>query len=281
MDPDPISVFVPAHITGFFSVHREDDPVRTGSRGAGLTLTDGVHISAELAESSLVTMDGETVQIEPVEFVLEQFEIAAQIEARSDVPLGAGFGVSGAMALGTAIALNQLSERSRSTNELVSIAHVAEVLAGTGLGDVVAQARGGVPIRIEPGAPEIGIMDDIPGTGRIEYLSLGELSTEEVLMGDVGPINTAGGSALVRLRERPTVRELLRTSRTFAHESSLLTDDVEAIVEEVLAHEGEASMAMLGQTVFALETGLTDAGYDPNVCEIDICGARLDPDLGA
>ena len=34
-------------------------------------------------------------------------------------------------------------------------------------------------------------------------------------------------------------------------------------------------MAMLGRTVFALGTGLSDAGYDPESCRIDAAGARL------
>ncbi|MFD1596006.1 sugar kinase, partial [Haloplanus litoreus] len=38
---------------------------------------------------------------------------------------------------------------------------------------------------------------------------------------------------------------------------------------------GAASMAMLGETVFALETGLTDAGYDASVCRTCDAGAHL------
>jgi pantoate kinase len=42
---------------------------------------------------------------------------------------------------------------------------------------------------------------------------------------------------------------------------------------------GQASMAMLGETVFALGSGLTDAGYAATACEVDPAGARLvDPD---
>jgi len=34
-------------------------------------------------------------------------------------------------------------------------------------------------------------------------------------------------------------------------------------------------MAMLGETVFALGTGLSDAGYDPEICEIHPGGGLL------
>lgn len=254
--------------------------MRTGSRGAGIALGDGVDIEARPSEHAQVRMDGEAVRVESVELVLTQFDVTAEIDVSTDVPIGAGFGASGAMALGTALVLGCLDERARSRNELVSIAHAAEVTAGTGLGDVMAQAHGGVPIRIEPGAPEIGMLDDIPATGNIEYLTLGELSTEDVLAGETAPIDTAGGSALITLREYPTLEELVRTSRRFADESALLPDDVATIIEDVEDQGGHASMAMLGRTVFSLGSGLSDAGYDARSCEIDSCGARITADLG-
>jgi pantoate kinase len=40
-------------------------------------------------------------------------------------------------------------------------------------------------------------------------------------------------------------------------------------------------MAMLGETVFALDTGLSDAGYDPSVCWVDPTGARLLDESGS
>jgi pantoate kinase len=35
-------------------------------------------------------------------------------------------------------------------------------------------------------------------------------------------------------------------------------------------------MAMLGETVVALGTGLSDAGYDPHVCQVHPSGAQLE-----
>jgi pantoate kinase len=47
------------------------------------------------------------------------------------------------------------------------------------------------------------------------------------------------------------------------------------VVRDVSAAGGEASMAMLGETVFALDTGLSDAGYEPEVCRLHDAGATL------
>ncbi|NGM67473.1 sugar kinase [Natronolimnobius sp. AArcel1] len=272
---DEATAFVPGHITGFFSAHPADDPTKAGSRGAGLTLTDGVTVTVEPAAETTIVLDGEELEIEPVQTVLETLEATAHVEAESDLPLGAGFGVSGAMALGTALATNRVFERTLSTNELVTIAHGAEVQAGTGLGDVVAQAHGGIPIRLEPGGPHENVLDSIPARARVEYVTFGELSTADVLSGDTEQLTAAGKEALSRVVKEPTLLSLMYASRLFAREAELVTEQVARTIGDVTDVNGHASMAMLGETVFALGTGLSDAGYDPNVCATHPAGAML------
>ncbi|MFB6077619.1 MAG: pantoate kinase [Halarchaeum sp.] len=269
------TAFVPGHVTGFFSVHRANSPAETGSRGAGVTLADGVTVTVEPAEERAVTLDGEPAAVPAVESVLDALDATASVAAETDLPVGAGFGVSGGMALGTALAANAALGPSRTENDLVRIAHEAEVAAGTGLGDVVAQARGGVPLRIDPGAPPHGRLDGVPAAGRIEYLSLGELSTADVLSGSTARLSTAGVRALEALRGEPTMARFVERSRWFASEAGLLDDDVAAVVEDVVEAGGEASMAMLGRTVFALGRGLSEAGYDATATRIHRAGASL------
>jgi pantoate kinase len=275
MADDSSRAFVPGHVTGFFSVHEDDDPEQAGSRGAGLTLSDGVTVAVEPAAETSMQLNDEPAAVEAVTRVLDALDVEARVGVRTDLPVGAGFGVSGAAALGTALAANRTFDCGRSENELVAIAHVAEVEAGTGLGDVVAQARGGVPVRLAPGAPEYNRLDGVPDRARVEYLTLGERSTSDVLAGDTGRLSEAGVDALVRLVEEPTLRVLMECSREFAREADLLTPEVKAVVEDVQAAGGEAAMAMLGETVFALGTGLTDAGYEAEWCETHPAGARL------
>ncbi|SDR17366.1 pantoate kinase [Natronobacterium texcoconense] len=272
---DEATAFVPGHITGFFSAHPHEDPTKAGSRGAGLTLTDGVEVTVEPASESTVVLDGEEIAVEPVTTVLETLEVSARVEAESELPLGSGFGISGAMALGTALAANDVFGRRLSTNELVTIAHGAEVQAGTGLGDVVAQAHGGIPIRLEPGGPHENVLDSIPARARVEYVSFGELSTADVLSGETDRLTDAGQEALSRVVEEPTLPSFIYASRLFAREAGLLTGRVQEAIEDVAAVDGQASMAMLGETVFALGTGLSDAGYEPSVCSTHPAGAVL------
>jgi pantoate kinase len=262
---------VPGHVTGLFTVDRAGDPARTGSRGAGLTLSAGVDVALRPAAASTVTLDGTETAVESVTQVLDALGIDATVEIETDLPVGRGFGLSGGMALGTALAANEACGLARSTNELVRIAHVADVQAGTGLGDVVAQARGGIVLREAPGAPPHGSLDGIPGGSRVEYLALGDLSTPAVLEERPGRITDAGTAALDRLTERPTRTAFLEASRQFTREVGLATPRIESILETVET----ASMAMLGETVFALGSGLSEAGYDPQVTQVDPAGARL------
>lgn len=269
-------VFVPGHLTAFFTVHEDDDPMATGSQGAGLTLTDGVTVSVERANATAVELNGERMAVEPVERALAAMDCEATVIAKSDLPLGCGFGVSGALTLGAVLAANRQLSRRLSENELVAIAHGAEVQSGTGLGDVMAQARGGVPIRLEPGGPHHGLLDGIPGRYRVEYLVRGELDTRETLDRDYEALNRAGREVLSLVVDDPTVSTLCRGGRTFARESDLLTPTLRDIIDDVSAAGGSAAMGMLGKTVFAPGTGLTDAGYSPNVCRTARRGAGFD-----
>lgn len=276
-DGDAATAFAPGHVTGLFSVERADDPRRTGSRGAGVTLSAGVTTRVEPAEESRLLLNGRTIEIESVTRVLDALDATAAVTAETELPLGAGFGVSGALALGTALAANDSFDAGHSANELVAVAHAAEVEAGTGLGDVVAQARGGVPIRVDPGAPPQGTLDGVPDACRVEYVSYGGLSTSDVIGGDTDTLSAAGERALQSLRERPTLPRFMRLSREFSREAELLDGDVADTIDAVSDAGGQAAMAMLGRTVFALGTGLSDAGYDPDVCRVHPAGATLNP----
>jgi len=117
--------FVPGHVTAFFSVHRRPDPLASGSRGAGLALSDGVEVAVTPAEETSVVVDGTPVAPEPVDGVLEALGVTASVRAETPLPAGAGFGVSGGLALGTALAANAMADLGRSENDLVGVAHRA------------------------------------------------------------------------------------------------------------------------------------------------------------
>lgn len=278
MTDEGVRAFAPGHVTGFFTVNRADDPMKAGSRGAGLALTDGVTVTVRPADERAVYLDDVSVDVAAVEAVLDALRATVEVRAETPLPLGAGFGVSGAMALATALSTNAALQRGLSADECTALAHGADVQASTGLGDAVAQARGGVPIRLEPGAPRENEMDAIPARRNLEYHSLGDRPTADVLAGETGSISNAGQRALANTVDKPTLATFMRASRTFAREADLLTDPVRAVVDDVADAGGTAAMAMLGETVIALDSGLSDAGYEEATrTAIDPCGARLEP----
>ena len=272
---DVAQAFVPGHVTGFFTVDLAEDPTEAGSRGAGLALSEGVTVTVRPAEERGITLNGETVSMVAVEKVLDALRVTGEVRAVTDLPVGAGFGVSGAVSLGAALAANAVFERSLSAYELATVAHGAEVQAETGLGDVVAQRHGGIPIRLEPGSPQHNRMDAVPERSRVEFVSRGEVPTADVIGGDTEAITRSGQAALSDLVKEPTLETFMQASRGFARETGLLTQWVRDVVTDVTEAGGEATMAMLGETVVALGTGLSDAGYDPQVCQVDPTGATL------
>ncbi len=122
-------------------------------------------------------------------------------------------------------------------------------------------------------------MDD--GTGRrrwepadsIEYVSFGGMATSETL-GDaemMAKIETVGGRTLDSLPDEPSLERLTRDAWAFARELELPTDRVRETVADVEEVGGTASMAMLGETVFAV--GVEDVL--PNRTGISFSGAGL------
>ncbi|MEF8818691.1 MAG: sugar kinase [Haloferacaceae archaeon] len=270
--------FVPGHLTGFFGAYPDADPRVAGSRGAGLTLSRGVETTATTAGEPGVWLDGEPAAVAPVEGVLAALDApSVRVDLESSLPVGTGFGVSGAAALGTALATSALCSTARTVDDLVSVAHVAEVEAGTGLGDVVAQARGGAPVRLDPGAPGHGRVDAlaVPRDTRVEWVTFGDLSTEAVLGGDTDRLTAAGERALAALRAEPTLPALVRESWRFARATGLATDRVHEAAAAAEAAGGTAAMAMLGHTVFGVGRALSDAGFDPEAARVG-SGARLE-----
>jgi pantoate kinase len=97
-----------------------------------------------------------------------------------------------------------------------------------------------------------------------------------VLADATDDLTQAGTRALSMLVGEPTLPRFMRAARQFSREADLVTPAVREVVLDVSDAGGTAAMAMLGETVFALGTGLSDAGYDPAVCAIHPGGAMLE-----
>lgn len=251
--------FAPAHITGFFQVHDHSDPVRKGSTGCGIVLNAGIETTVTMGEDvedTAILLNGKQVAGGTSRTVVEMLtDRPVMVESNAQIPVECGLGASGAGALGTAYALNQVLSLNLTANKLNEIAHVAEVRNRSGLGDVAAQSLGGVVIRTAPGAPGVGSCDRIPsGEWDVLCVVLGKLSTGSVLgdQGTVENINAAGKKAMKKLMGRPSIENFMACSREFSIGANLDTGKVKDIIEAVETAGGMASQAMLGNTVFAI-----------------------------
>lgn len=240
-----MDAFAPASVTAVFAPNEEG----TRTRGASVALEDGVTVSVEAADTTTTTVDGEPASFEPVAGVLERLGVAASVDVQPEVPIGAGFGTSGAATLATALAANELHGLGLARDELVEHARDAEVAAGTGLGDVYIQDTGGLRYDVGNGR------ERVETDAAVEYSSYGGLSTEEALDDAdlMASVREEGTKVLDNLSVPPTLREVFERSWPFAQALGLPTERVVADVERVQAAGGAATMAMLGETVVAVD----------------------------
>jgi pantoate kinase len=196
------------------------------------------------------------------------------------MPSGSGFGASGAGALSCSYALNQAFGLGLFASGVGEAAHVAEVVCGTGLGDVIAQNTGGLVVRLSPGAPGLGVVDRIPVPPlKVDCIARGPLSTEEVLSdpGTMREVNREGERALKELLKRPTLERFVSLSWEFARNSGLSRGWMEDAVEAVESCGGMASMVMLGDCVFALNGGDALAEFGEVIsARVSLRGAGLE-----
>jgi pantoate kinase len=202
------------------------------------------------------------------------------VETELSMPLGSGFGASGAGALSCAYAINGAFGLALTADGVGEAAHSAEVASGTGLGDVIAQNAGGLVVRLSPGAPGVGVVDRIPVPPlKIDCIVRGPLSTEEVLSdpGTMRGVNREGERALKELLKRPILDRFVSLSWEFAQRSGLAKDWMEDAVEAVEASGGKAAMVMLGDAVFALNgrDALSEFG-DGISAKVNLGGAGLE-----
>ncbi len=254
-----MKAFVPSHITGFFAAKRQEDPVKSGSIGCGLCLSLGATTTIQAADKTEILLNGQAEDAPVSRFVVERMALSpVRVKTQLDMPFGAGFGASGAGALGAAYALNAYFDLGLTANAAAAVAHVAEVSHRTGLGDVIAQNTGGLVVRLGAGAPGLGIVDRIPIQPlKISYVVRGPISTREVLSDQkaMQEINRSGEAALKELLKRPTLKEFMLLSRRFTSQIGLASDWALDAIEAVEAAGGMASMIMLGDSVFAIGGG--------------------------
>lgn len=283
------TAFCPGHITAFFEIIDDPDILKKGSRGVGLCLSKGVVSTVEVSDSSdqevSVYVEHRLVENSVTELAARKWlggrKLEVTVDTMNELPVSQGFGMSGAGALSAVIALADATESGQTTEDLVRIAHIAEVESLTGLGDVYPQATGGLVVRESPGAPPYGKVKKTEIEQDVVLCILGgDRDTREILQDRraVEKINRSGRELVDSFISNPDLERLFILSEDFAKDAGLATEKIlEAIGS--CAEYGYAGMSMLGNSVFAsgeteiLESVLKRFGKVIR-CEVDNRGAR-------
>ncbi|MFB6105010.1 MAG: GHMP kinase [Halobacteriaceae archaeon] len=254
-----VEVFAPASVTTVFAP--QDG---AGSLGVSAAVADGVTAAVEPAATTQLTLADDPVEMEAVTHVLDALGVSVTVALESDVPIGCGFGVSGAATLATALGAAAVEDLDTSRADLVEAAHRAELAAGTGQGDVYIQDAGGLVYNTGAGLERREREDPLA------YSSFGPIDTAAVLAEDTDHIATAGRTALDAFDPDMPLGEWFPTAWRFAEAIDVTTDRVRATVADVTDAGGAATMAMLGETV----VGTPDTDVLSTTTHIDPTGAH-------
>ena len=274
-----VEVWVPHRISGFFqmmdpSLPRDQmDPTMIGSRGGGPALTayGKTHISLLSSDSNdpsnafrifindiEKTGDAPTSRtvIDLMQYLLPP-NVQFQVNHQFDLPLGAGYGSSGAGALGIALGLNRLFGLGLAELEAAKYAHMADVINHTGLGTVGGQFVGGLSILLEPGYPFQMQQVEVPKDTVVVVGSFGEISTRQILT-DLEYrqlIHSVGKEAMIQMRKSYTLENFVKVCDRFLDHTQLIQRLRLSKVEQLLHILRNqpilgAGMNMLGESVY-------------------------------
>ncbi|MEK0337623.1 MAG: hypothetical protein QQN41_09345, partial [Nitrosopumilus sp.] len=153
--------FAPANISCIFVIKKGKKSEKSGSLGLGFTVNKGVFATIKKIpitkksnikkiKNNIIYFNNKKINFPTVNSVIEKLtNEPVQVNIKSELPLGCGFGISGASALAVAYTLNELLNLKKSKKALAMIAHIAEVKNCTGLGDVVNQYYGGFLVKYD------------------------------------------------------------------------------------------------------------------------------------
>lgn len=274
--------FSPSHITAFFEIRdKAKDIKKVGSRGSGICLSRGVLTEVEVKDGEQkieIFLNGKKTNAETTRYAVKRLignkNYSVKIKSNFELPISQGFGISGAGALSSVLAISKAIKLNLSYWEIASFAHEGEVICKTGLGDVVSQTIGGVEIRRKEGIIPYGIVENIVANNEILICIVGKkIYTKNILTNLLlrEKINFYGRKCLKELIKKPSLENLLHLSYKFAKGIGLITKELYNTIK-IANRYGEASMCMLGNSIFAIgdleKIAKELKDYHPIICKI-------------
>ena len=261
-----VRAYSPAGVSGFFIPHIRSSPVTSGAQGGGVATSRGVYVDVTVEDSDrteIVTLlNGEFRDMYVARRVCERIlkrvngNYRVIVNQRIEVPIGGGFGTSGASAIATGLALAKALNSKLSYLEVAREAHIAEIECGTGLGTVSGLVVGGVVLVLEPGPPGLDRVDRIIVDRGLKVI-LGffkSIPKSEVLSRiDFGKVWVEGCRVMGMILRNPTLEVFMEACWSFARSIGVTTSRIVRVVEEISRLDVVGvSQAMIGESVFTL-----------------------------
>lgn len=250
-----IKAFAPGNVSCIFRICRNRNPAKAHSLGVGFTVDKGVIVTAKKSKKTAIRLNNKKTGFPTVLSVIRKLtKQPVEINIRTQLPLGAGFGISGASALATSFALGRLFRLKKTKKQLALVAHIAEVENRTGLGDVNGQFNGGFLIKSKKGYPLKAERLPIKKQN-IYYKVFGKIDTKKVITNKnkENKINKAADKALKEIKNKRNInlKDIISISKEFALKSNLLNKRLSNIIKDIEKNNGKASMIMLGNSIFS------------------------------
>lgn len=250
-----IRFFSPGSITLFFEIKDQNrNLLKRGSRGVGITTNLGAVTSIEKSRNTEVILNGNKIQDSIQHTILKFLNLNAKIYTETALPIKHGFGMSAAAAISTAIGLNHKFKLNMSYFETLQVAHRAEIIHHTGLGDIATQSVGGFTIRLKEGALPFGVVDRILVDSKLTILALdGDIETKSVIIDPFykKKIIEQGKIALNLFLHKKRIDYAFELGVKFSKSIGLLTGEMEEIIKKSEKY-GNATISLIGKSIVAI-----------------------------
>lgn len=252
--------FAPGHITGFFKIYPD------GSTGGGINTADGVttEVTSSKGSKTEIYINGKKEKAPVSQNVVDKFlkrlgktgKQRIVIRHKTKMPISFGLGLSGAGAFSLSLALNKSFGMPFTFVECKEIARWADIEEGCGLGDVIAQEFKGVMLGLPP-YPSLEVEEIVTDRKDVVLGFFAPLETKKIIRSDEWKhkINSIGDYCMQELLREKTAENLIRLSRIFTEQTGLANKKIVQAMQAI----PDASMSMLGQTIFVLTNKPKDA----------------------
>lgn len=275
----------PLHVTGLWLPVYSSNPLLTGSLGAGLLLEppavarvyacqgEGGRCGVAVWSRGRLVGDVFSVVGEVERLTASMPRVPVSVEVELPVEIGKGYACSAIVALATAIGYTLVS--GLTLEEAGRIAHMAEVRAGTGLGDVVSILYGrGLEVRYAAGGPGFARVESVPVSTSIVTAPLeGLMHTSQMhrMLGE--KLYSIASKHLAPVLEKPSLDTFLQQARLFSIEAGFVSEGLreflDGLVETGLARGWYVKKLVLvvvparEESVEELASLLATKGFEP------------------